>query len=347
MRLGIDLGGTKTEIIALDDAGAQRYRKRVDTDPTNYDAIVGAIVRLVTDAEAELGAKGTVGVGIPGTISAHTGRVKNANTNVLNDRPLDQDLSRLLNREVRCMNDANCLALSEAVDGAAAGYRVVFAAILGTGCGAGVAIDGRPWAGPNLVAGEWGHNPLPWMTPDEYPGRPCWCGKHSCIEKWISGTGFANDYARALTGAPPHQPRGASPRSEPQTRQSVSSHEPDASAFRLIPEPSIPHQPPGASPRSLNAPQIVALSRHGDATARAALDRYANRLARCLAHVINILDPDAIVLGGGMSNVDELYDMVPAQLPDYVFGHEASTLILRNHHGDSSGVRGAAWLWQM
>ena len=198
------------------------------------------------------------------------------------------------------MNDANCLALSEAVDGAGAGHRVVFAVILGTGCGAGLAVDGRPWAGRNLVAGEWGHNPLPWMTPDEFPGPACWCGKSSCIEKWISGTGFADDYARAI---------GA------------------------------------AESARLKGPQIVALARNGDAAARGVLERYANRLARSLAHAINLLDPDVIVLGGGMSNVDELYDLVPRQLPAYVFGGEAETPIVRSRHGDSSGVRGAAWLW--
>jgi fructokinase len=316
MRLGIDLGGTKTEIIALDDAGVERLRERVNTDATNYDAIVDAIVDLVTRAEAKLGVIASVGVGIPGTISARTGLVKNANSNVLNGHALDHDLSRALSREVRCANDANCLALSEAVDGAAAGFRVVFAAILGTGCGAGLALNGAAWPGPNLVAGEFGHNPLPWMTPQEYPGPPCWCGQHSCIERWISGTAFADDYERTLNGVPPHHP------------------------------PS--HQPQGFSPRSpsrLTGAQIVDLARNGDPTARAALERYANRLTRCLAHVINILDPDAIVLGGGMSNVDELYDMVPAQLPNYVFGGEATTPILRNKHGDSSGVRGAAWLW--
>jgi fructokinase len=304
MRFGIDLGGTKTEIIALDD-GIECLRERVDTDATNYDAIVEAIAGLVMRAEAKLSVTGAVGVGIPGTISARTGLVKNANANVLNGHAIDQDLSRLLDREVRCMNDANCLALSEAVDGAAAGYRVVFAAILGTGCGAGVAIDGRPWAGPNLVAGEWGHNPLPWMTPDEYPGPLCWCGQRSCIEKWISGTAFADDYARAVAA-----------------RSSASN-----------------------PPPRIKGPEIVDRARDGGAIARQTLERYANRLARCLAHVINILDPDAIVLGGGMSNVDELYELVPAQLPTYVFGQEVTTPILRNKHGDSSGVRGAAWLW--
>lgn len=299
MRLGIDLGGTKTEIIALDEGGGEIYRKRVDTDPGRYDAIVAILVGLVNEAETILGQRGTVGVGIPGAISTRTGLVKNANTNALNGHPLDQDLGRALGREVRCVNDANCLALSEAVDGAGAGQRVVFAAILGTGCGAGLAIDGRPWAGPNQVAGEWGHNPLPWMTPEEYPGPACWCGKSACIERWISGTGFADDYARAT---------GANNASRPK------------------------------------AEQIVALARQGEATAQAALGRYAHRLARALAHVINQLDPDVIVLGGGLSNVDELYELVPRQLPAYVFGGEVETPILRSKHGDSSGVRGAAWL---
>jgi fructokinase len=301
MRLGIDLGGTKTEIIALDKDGSEIYRKRVDTDTGSYDAIVAMIIGLVTGAEAALGEKGTVGVGIPGTISAQTGLVKNANTNVLNGHPLDKDLGSGLGREVRCENDANCLALSEAVDGAGAGHRVVFAAILGTGCGAGIAIDRKPLSGVNLVAGEWGHNPLPWMNADEYPGPQCWCGKRSCIEKWISGTGFSDDYGH------------------------------------MVPETA-------DRPR-LKGAQIVSLARSGDNVARDALARYANRLSRSLAHVINIFDPDIIVLGGGMSNVDELYEVVPPQLASYVFGGEVRTPIVRNKHGDSSGVRGAAWLW--
>ncbi|MHC1744522.1 MAG: fructokinase [Syntrophobacteraceae bacterium] len=303
MRFGIDLGGTKTEIIALDESGAEVYRKRVDTDPGSYEAIVITIAGLVTEAESTLGRSGTVGVGIPGTISARTGCVKNANTNVLNGHPLDRDLSRALNREVRCMNDANCLALSEAVDGAGAGFRVVLAVILGTGCGAGIAIDGRPWAGANLVAGEWGHNPLPWMDETEFPGPTCWCGKSSCIERWISGTGFTDDYARTIS------------------------------------------ELTGDGQVRLNGEQIVALARKGDGVAVGVLQRYANRLARSLAHAINILDPDVVVLGGGMSNVVELYELVPPQLPSYVFGREAETPIVRNKHGDSSGVRGAAWLW--
>jgi fructokinase len=198
MRFGIDLGGTKTEIIALDENGTEIYRKRVDIDPSSYEVIVATIAGLITEAESLLGQYGTVGVGIPGTISARTGCVKNANTNALNGHPLDRDLRRTLNREVRCMNDANCLVRSEAVDGAGAGCSVVFAVILGTGCGAGIAIDAKPWAGINLVAGERGHNPLPWMNEEEYPGPACWCGKSSCIEKWISGTGFAQDYARTI-----------------------------------------------------------------------------------------------------------------------------------------------------
>lgn len=302
MRIGIDLGGTKTEIAALDERGLEIYRKRIATDPSRYETIVAAVAGLVLEAEAALGRNGTVGVGIPGTISARTGCVKNANTVALNGHPLDRDLGRALGREVRCMNDANCLALSEAVDGAGAGRRIVFAAILGTGCGAGLALDARPWPGPNLVAGEWGHNPLPWMTADEFPGPACWCGKSSCIETWISGTGFERDYACGLA--------------------------PTA---------------PGAAP--LRAPEIVALARAGDPAAGRALERYADRLARALAHAINLLDPDVVVLGGGMSNVDELYAWVPPLLPAYVFGREADTPVVRSRHGDSSGVRGAAWLW--
>ena len=297
MRLGIDLGGTKTEIVGLGDGGIEMYRKRIDTDSSSYEAILAGMAGLVAEAEAALGCRGTVGVGIPGTISARTGLVKNANTNVLNGHPLDRDLGNVLGRAVRCMNDANCLALSEAVDGAGAGRRIVFAAILGTGCGAGIAIDGRPWEGANRVAGEWGHNPLPWPRAEEYPGPACWCGKASCIETWISGTGFADDYERSTD------------------------------AGRCAGE------------------QIVERARGGEAAARSALERYANRLARALAHVVNALDPDVVVLGGGMSNVEELYELVPPQMATFVFGGEAQTPIVRNRHGDSSGVRGAAWLW--
>jgi len=296
MRYGIDLGGTKTEIIALHDDGREVYRKRVDTNRASYDAVVQMIAALVREADSALGAKGSIGIGIPGTISRTTGLIKNANTTVLIGHALDQDLTRMLQRPVRIMNDANCLALSEAADGAGAGHAIVFAAILGTGCGSGIAVNGRPWEGVNLVAGEWGHNPLPWMTREEFPGPTCWCGKNGCIETWISGTGFADDFHRA------------------------------------------------GGPR-LHAPGIIALMRAGDPAAREAFDRYVNRLARALAHVINMLDPDIIVLAGGMSNVDELYTAVPPRLPEFVFGRECRTPVLRNRHGDSSGVRGAAWLW--
>lgn len=292
MHIGIDLGGTKTEIIALDDGGAELYRLRIPTRRETYDDIVEMLAGLVRQAESELGRTSTVGIGIPGTISARTGLVKNANTTQLNGHALDKDLEAVLGRPVRLMNDANCLALSEAVDGAGAGHDVVFAAILGTGCGAGVAIDGQPWAGANLVGGEWGHNPLPWMREEEYPGPACWCGKKGCLETFISGTGFVQDYGGGKSGA-----------------------------------------------------EIVALARSGDRQAQAALDRYADRLARALAATINILDPDVIVLGGGMSNVDELYEKVPTLLPSHVFGGECATPVVRNRHGDSSGVRGAAWLW--
>jgi fructokinase len=301
MRIGIDLGGTKTEIIVLDSSGLERYRKRIPTDTRSYATICASIVSLVTDAERAIGERCTVGVGIPGTISSHSGLVKNANTNVLNGHPLDKNLSAALGRDVRCMNDANCFALSEAVDGAADGSRTVFAAILGTGCGAGIAIDKKACAGYNLVCGEWGHNPLPWMTAGEFPGPPCWCGKRSCIEKWLSGSGFTEDYYLSISG--------------------------------------------DAAGALLTAKEIALLAGNGDSAAQQAIERYAGRLARSLAHVINIIDPDIIVLGGGMSNIDKLYDLVPPLLPQWVFGGEVITPIVHNRHGDSSGVRGAAWLW--
>ena len=293
MRIGIDLGGTKTEIIVLDDKGVEIYRKRVPTDRTTYDQVIRTMADLVREAESSTGQTGTIGVGIPGTVSARTGLVKNANSTILNGHAIDCDLSAALgSRAVRCANDANCLAVSEAVDGAGAGKRVVFAVILGTGCGSGIAIDGKAWNGVNLVAGEFGHNPLPWMTKLEFPGPACWCGKNGCIETFISGTGFENDYHGDLSG-----------------------------------------------------PQIIGLARTDDMAAQETLNRYIDRLARALSHAINLLDPDIIVLGGGMSNVDELYAALPGILPRYVFGSEADTPVVRNKHGDSSGVRGAAWLW--
>ena len=299
MKIGIDLGGTKTEIIALSPDGVEVHRHRAPTDRSSYGALLQQIAGLVRETETKTGTSGTVGIGIPGTISAETGLVKNANTTLLNGKPFAYDLSERLDRDIRCLNDANCLALSEAIDGAGANHALVFAVILGTGCGAGIAWNGRPWTGPNQVAGEWGHNPLPWPAPDELPGLPCWCGKTNCIERWISGTGFEEDYARSI-------PEGAP---------------------------------------VLDAKAIVGLARNADPAAAAALERYFDRLTRCLAHVIHVLDPSVIVLGGGMSNIDELYTEVPARLPSVVFGGEARTPILRNRHGDSSGVRGAAWLW--
>ncbi|MBX6323023.1 MAG: fructokinase [Rhodospirillaceae bacterium] len=296
MRIGIDLGGTKIEGIAIDRSGCELARRRIDTPKHDYPGTVQAIAGLVRHLEARTGRTGTVGVAIPGTISAVTGRVKNANSVWLNGQPLDRDLTAALERPVRCVNDANCLAVSEATDGAAAGMGVVFAVIIGTGCGAGIAVNGQVHGGPNGVAGEWGHNPLPWQTAEEYPGPDCYCGKRGCLENWISGTGLENDYARA-TG------------------------------------------------RRQTGREIVARSEAGEAEALAALERYEDRLARGLAHVVNLLDPDIIVLGGGMSRIARIYPAVNAKLPGYVFGRECATRVVPALHGDSSGVRGAAWLW--
>jgi fructokinase len=297
VRIGIDLGGTKIEALALGDDGRELGRHRVPTPRDDYEGTLQTIASLCERLERQTGQRGSVGVGIPGTVSSRTGRVKNANSVWLNGRPLDRDLSRVLDRPVRLANDANCLAVSEASDGAAAGEAVVFAAILGTGTGAGVALGGRPHVGRNGVGGEWGHNPLPWPTPEETPGPDCYCGKQGCLETWVSGTGFENDYAR-LTG----------------TR--------------------------------LPGPDIAARAEAGEPMAVTVLQRYAERLARGLAHVIDILDPDVIVLGGGMSNVSALYRLVPEQWARWVFGAEVDTPLRPALHGDSSGVRGAAWLWR-
>lgn len=298
MRIGIDLGGTKTEVIALSDAGDELYRHRLPT-PRDYQQTIENIAHLVSLAEEVTGETGTVGIGIPGSISPYTGVVKNANSTWLNGQPFDKDLSRRLNREVRLANDANCMAVSEAVDGAAAGAQTVFAVIIGTGCGAGVAINGRVHTGGNGTAGEWGHNPLPWMNDDELRFRaevPCYCGKQGCLETFISGTGFATDYRR-LSG------------------------------------------------NALTGVEIMRRIDEGDAQARLAFSRYEERLAKALAHVINILDPDVIVLAGGMSNIERLYETVPPLVKQWVFGGECETPIRQARHGDSSGVRGAAWLW--
>lgn len=297
MRIGVDLGGTKTEALALDNAGRELRRVRVPTPQHDYVATVETISRLVQDLEREVGAQGTVGVGIPGTIVAATGFVKNANSTWLNGRPLQRDLSAALNREVRCANDANCFAISEATDGAAVGAEVVFGVILGTGCGGGVVVQGSLLTGPNGLAGEWGHTPLPWMSAEEFPGPQCYCGRRGCLETWISGTGFERDFQR-VTG------------------------------------------------RSLRAAEIVAAAGAGDSEAEAALQRLEDRIARGLSTVVNIVDPDIVVLGGGLSRIDRLYTGgVSSRLRDYGFGGGVETPIRRNLHGDSSGVRGAAWLW--
>ncbi|ECT0826060.1 fructokinase [Salmonella enterica] len=301
MRIGIDLGGTKTEVIALDDAGEQRFRHRLPTPREDYQQTIETIATLVDMAEQSTGQTGSVGIGIPGSLSPYTGVVKNANSTWLNGQPFDSDVSRRLKREVRLANDANCLAVSEAVDGAAAGAQTVFAVIIGTGCGAGVALNGRVHIGGNGTAGEWGHNPLPWMDDDELRYReeiPCYCGKQGCIETFISGTGFATDYQR-LSG------------------------------------------------KALKGDEIIRLVDAQDAVAELALSRYELRLAKALSHVVNILDPDVIVLGGGMSNVERLYKTVPSLMKSFVFGGECETPVRKARHGDSSGVRGAAWLWPL
>ncbi|MDN0088061.1 fructokinase [Yersinia nurmii] len=299
MRIGIDLGGTKIEVIALANDGRELFRKRIETPRHDYHQTLSAIASLVTDAEEATGEKGSVGVGIPGTLSPFSGKVKNANSVWLNGQALDRDLSDLLARPVRLANDANCLAVSEATDGAGAGKHLVFAAIIGTGCGSGIAIGGRVHSGGNGIAGEWGHNPLPWQDEEERRYQlevPCYCGKKGCIETFVSGTGFAMDYFR-LSGKP------------------------------------------------LKGYEIITLVEQGDVIAEQAMQRYEQRFAKSLAHVINLFDPDVIVLGGGMSNVDRLYCTLPDLIRPWIFGGECETPIRKAIHGDSSGVRGAAWLW--
>jgi fructokinase len=297
MRIGIDLGGTKIEGIALDADGSALLRRRIPAPRGDYDATLAAVVTLVREIEHELGCVGTVGVGIPGAISPASGLVKNANSTWLNGLPLGDDLPRRLGRPVRFANDANCFALSEAADGAAAGAHVVFGAIIGTGTGGGVVVDGRGLTGPNMVAGEWGHNPLPWPRSGEWPGPSCYCGRTGCIETFLSGPGLARDYANA-----------------------------------------------GAGP--ISALEISTRSEAGEPRALACLDRYEDRMARALAAVINLLDPDVIVLGGGLSNIARLYTSVPERWGSFVFSDRVDTRLVRAAHGDSSGVRGAAWLWE-
>ena len=294
LALGIDLGGTKIEIIGLDERGAVLLRRRRPSPQGSYAATLAAIRDLVAEVEAGLGARGSIGFGTPGAISPATGLLKNSNSTWLNGKPLDRDLADILARPIALANDADCLALSEATDGAAAGAATVFAVIRGTGVGGGLAVHGKVLAGPNAIAGEWGHNPLPWPDPDELPGPPCYCGLTGCIETWLSGPGLTRDH-------------GA--------------------------ESGVQREPPA----------IVAAAAH-DPAAAAALRRYEHRLARGLASVINLLDPQSIVLGGGLSQLERLYTTIPAIWERYVFSDVVRTPLVPAKHGDSSGVRGAAWL---
>jgi fructokinase/N-acetylglucosamine kinase len=324
LRFGIDLGGSKIELIALDAAGQESLRRRVPTPQNDYLATVAAVVALVHQAEAELGQSSSIGIGTPGAVSPVSGLMKNCNSTCLNGQPLQQDLERALNREVRLANDANCFALSEATDGAAAGADSVFGVIIGTGVGGGVVVRGRALGGANAIAGEWGHSPLPyfqfahrqadrestghhpatgesilhpWPSPRELETAPaCYCGKKGCIETWLSGPGFAADHVRY-------------------------------------------------GGEDLPAVEIAQLAQAGYGPCSATLARYEERLARALAGVINLLDPDVIVLGGGMSNIARLYDTVPKLWRRYVFSDRVDTRLLPPAFGDSSGVRGAAWLW--
>lgn len=296
IRIGVDLGGTKIEIIALDPSGLELARKRVNSPRGGYRTILDAVAKLVESIEQELGRRGTVGIGTPGAVSKKTGCLKNSNTVELNGRPVLEDLQSALKREIRIANDADCFTLSEAVDGAAAGTDTVFGVILGTGVGGGIVVNGRLLTGPNAIAGEWGHNPLPWLEDRDRPLPRCYCGKSGCIETYLSGPGFAAQH-RSRTGA------------------------------------------------SLTAAQIVQASMHGDPACSASMRQYEQRLARSLSMVINILDPEVIVLGGGLSNYAGLYDEVPRLWRDFVFSDRVDTRLVPPKYGDSSGVRGAAWLW--
>jgi len=300
MRIGVDVGGTKIEAIALDRDGRELARRRVATPARDYAKTIDAVRALVVGLERELGAgRARVGVGMPGAISSLTGLVKNANSTPLNGRPLVEDLARALGREIRVENDANCFALSEASDGAGAGRRLVFGVILGTGVGGGIVEDGRVWVGPNAIAGEWGHNEMPSRTEAGLPDTLCYCGRRRCIETFVSGPALAADHRRRAPEAPP----------------------------------------------SLDAAGIAALADAGDVAARATMARFYERLAAALATVINVVDPDVVVLGGGLSNLAPLCEELRARLTAHVFSDALTTEVVRNRHGDSSGVRGAAWLW--
>ena len=297
MRIGIDLGGTKIEGIALDDAGNEIFRKRINSPQGNYKKTLYAIATLVSEIESETQSTGSVGIGIPGTVSPQTGLVKNSNSVWLIGHPLQHDLESLLKRKIHIENDANCFVVSEATDGSAKGAEIVFGVIIGTGTGGGLFVRGQSIIGANAIAGEWGHNSLPWPEQNELPGRECYCGKQGCIETWLSGPGFAND-----------------------------------------------HNLRNFQPNNLSAKEIVSLAQQGDQFAQESLRNYEERLAKSLASIINVIDPDVIVLGGGMSNIESLYTNVPQLWDKYVFSDHVTTRLVPPKHGDSSGVRGAAWL---
>jgi len=294
VRIGVDLGGTKTEIVALDENGRERFRRRIATPREDYEATLAAIAMLVHEAEQVVG-RAPVGIGTPGAISPATGLMKNANSTWLIGRPLGDDLNRVLRRDVRIANDANCFALSEAVDGAAAGAEVVFGVIIGTGTGGAIVVDRKVVVGANAIGGEWGHNALPWPEPGEWPGPPCYCGRSGCIETFLSGPGMSRDHKETTA-------EGA------------------------------------------DAIEIAARAERGDPAAEATLERYCTRMARALASIINVVDPDVIVLGGGLSNIARLYERVPELWAHYVFSDQIATKLVRARFGDASGVRGAAWL---
>lgn len=296
LRIGVDLGGTKIETVAFGPSGEALARRRRPTPTHDYESILRALADSVREIEAEIGARGTLGVGTPGAVSPRTGLIKNSNQTGLNGKPLHLDLAALLDRPVRIENDANCFALSEAVDGAGAGASLVFGVILGTGVGGGLVVDGKLIAGRNKIAGEWGHNPLPWMSGDEYPGRRCYCGHDGCIETFCCGGALARDYERR-TGA------------------------------------------------AVKAEHIAERADRGEEAALASFDAYQDRLARALASVVNLFDPDVIVLGGGVSNVKRIYDGLAERVERHAFSDAIDTKILPNRHGDAGGVRGAAWLW--
>ena len=294
-KMGVDLGGTKTEVLILDEDNQPLYRERSDTPAQDYDAICQLITDEYNRARDRFGQNLSLGIGIPGSASPRSGLLRNANTQCLNGRALEQDLQDRIGVPLRIANDANCFALSEATGGAARGHRVVFGVIIGTGTGGGLVVDGRLLEGPHSIAGEWGHNPLPWLRADDGE-TDCYCGKRGCIETYLSGPGLQQSHARS-------------------------------------------------SGQRLDSRQIVAAAGQGDAACSETLERYYDQMARALAHLINVIDPDAIVLGGGMSNIEDLYRQVPKRLPEYVFSDYVETPLLRAERGDSSGVFGAALLW--